>query len=133
MRFLDPRGGLYLHRLRGLGCRAFCCQFLLFIPLVPLPLPHRRAVVGSTAFVRVPAAVKVCTAEGAAKVLTPHVAGVGDEEDPAVPAPGEKPPDPRLVSQNGAQDDVVIQHEPAHLATGVPAIIQGGHEALLDF
>jgi len=77
--------------------------------------------------------VKVSAAKGAAKILTPHVAGIGDEEDPAVPAPGEKPQDPGLVFQDGAQDDVVILHEPAHLATGVPVIIQGGHEALLDF
>jgi hypothetical protein len=50
-----------------------------------------------------------------------------------MPAPSEKPPHLRPVSQDGVQDDVVIQHELVHLATGVPVIIRGGLEALLDF
>jgi hypothetical protein len=73
----------------------------------------------------------VRAAEGATEVVTPGVARVGDEEDPAVTAPSEKPPHLGLVPQDGAQDDVVIQYDRAHLAPAVP--LRDGLEALLDF
>ncbi len=133
VRYLDRGGGLQLRSLRCLGSRAFRGKLSLFFTLVSLPLPHRRGVVADAALVRSPVAVKVRTAEGAAEVLTSRVARIRDEGDPAVPAPNEKLPYLRLVPQDGVKDDVVFQHEPAHLAAGVPVIIRGGLKALLDF
>jgi hypothetical protein len=133
VRFLDRSGGVYFRLLRGLGRRPIRGEPSLFFAPVSPQLPLRRAVEADAALGRALAAVKVRAAEGAAEILTPRVARVRDEGDPAVPAPSEKPPRLRLVSQDGVQGDVVIQHEPAHLATGVPVIIRGGLEALLDF
>ena len=133
VRCLHRHGGVHLRSLRSLGRRAIRSEPSLFCTLVPLQLPRRRAVVADAALERAPAAVKLRAAEGATEVLTRRVARVRDKEDPAVPAPGKKPPHLGLVSQDGAQDDVVIQDELAHLATGVPVIIRGRLEALLDF
>jgi hypothetical protein len=89
LRFLDRGGGVHLPSLRGLGRRAFRGEPSLFFALVPLPLPLRRTVVADAALVRFPTTVKVRAAEGAAERLTPKVARVNDEEDPAMPTPGE--------------------------------------------
>jgi len=48
-----------------------------------------------------------------------------------VTAASEKPPYLGFVSQHGAEDDVVIQHEPPHLVPTVP--VRDGFEAVLDF
>jgi hypothetical protein len=89
LRFFDRSGGVHLPRLRGPGCRASRGEPSLFFAMVPLQLPLRRTVVADAALVRFPTTVKVRAAEGAAEGLTPHVARVNDEEDPAMPTPGE--------------------------------------------
>jgi hypothetical protein len=45
---------------------------------------------------------------------------IRDEEDPAVPAPSEIPPDIPLVAKDGPQDDVVDPDEPTYIPPAVP-------------
>jgi hypothetical protein len=87
-----------------------------------------------TALGRAPPAVKILAAKGAAEVFASRIARVGDEEDPAVPAPDKTPPKMRLVPQHSAQDEVVDRDESAHPALAVPvrAVPLGLGEAPLD-
>lgn len=86
-----------------------------------LRFPTRRAVVGDAALRRTSPALKARAAERAAEVLPPRVAGIRDEEDPAVPTPSAIPPQLWLLPQDRAQDDVVDRDEPADLVPPMPA------------
>jgi hypothetical protein len=65
--------------------------------------------------------VKRCATERTAEVFAPRVLRIRDEEDPAVPAPSEIPPNIPLVAKDGPQDDVVDRDEPTDLVPAVPA------------
>ena len=70
-------------------------------------------------------------AKGAAEIPTAPVPRVGEEEDPAVPAPLEARPQMGFGFQDGAQDEIILEDKPAHFALAVPA--QPGLEVPLDF
>ena len=68
--------------------------------------------------------------EGTAQILPAPVAGMGEEEDPSVPAADEVGPKLGQAPQGVAQDEVVRQDQVAHLASAVP--VREEREPLLD-
>ena len=64
--------------------------------------------------------MRQAAAKGTAQVAPPGVPGVGQEEDPAVPATAQTAPQVALASQQRPQHDVVLQHQSAHCALAIP-------------
>jgi len=65
-------------------------------------------------------AIGLAAAERAAQVLPASVPRVGDEKNPAVPAPAQARPHVRLPPEDGAHHKVVLQDQGAYLATAIP-------------
>ena len=63
--------------------------------------------------------------------MTPCVAGMGKEEDPAMPASGQAGPQARLGLQDGSQDNVELKDKTGHIVQAVPS--QAELKMLLDF
>jgi hypothetical protein len=68
--------------------------------------------------------------KGTTQITAPGVAGMGKEENPAMPAPGETGSKMGLRPQDGPQDEVVLQDETGHLLQPVP--VRTELETLLD-
>ena len=65
-------------------------------------------------------AIGLAAAERAAQVLPASISRVGDEKNPAVPAPAQARPHVRLPPEHGAHHEVVLQDQGAYLATAIP-------------
>lgn len=74
--------------------------------------------------------MRVPATERTAEVLPASVAGMGQEEDPAVPATDTTPPEIGPAPQRRPQHEVVRQDQVADLALAIPA--RSKRESLLD-
>jgi hypothetical protein len=75
--------------------------------------------------------MRFLAAKRTTQIAASGITGMGQKENPAIPATGQAWPQARFGPQNGPQDDIVLQHESAHLALAVPA--RAELEMLLDF
>ncbi len=64
--------------------------------------------------------MRLAAAKGTAQVAPPGVAGVGQKEDPAMPATPQTAPQVALAAQQGPHHDVILQHQSAHFALAIP-------------
>jgi len=85
-----------------------------------LGFAFRGGVVGDAALGRASLAMRLAAAKGTAQVAPPGVAGVGQKEDPAMPATPQTAPQVALAAQQGPQHDVILQHQSAHFALAIP-------------
>lgn len=79
------------------------------------------AVVLHTAFGRTPLAVRIFAPKRATEILTAGVTWMGQEENPAMPAAHQISLEAGLGSQNGPENEIVLQREIPDLALTVPA------------
>ena len=121
---LGPRARLRRPAPGGSSPPALAIESRLLLLPGCCPVVRRAPLSRALPVVRVPAA------EGAAEVLPASVAGIGEEEDPAVPAPGETRPNMGPAPQRGPQDEVIRQDQVAYLALAIPA--RGKSEAIPD-
>ena len=101
---------------RGFAALGVERPLLLLARLIP--------VVGRTASVGLTPAMGLATAKGAAQIVTPRVAWVGEKENPAVPTAGQAPAQRRLGAQHRSQHRVIREHQGDHR----PAVIPIGDE-----
>ena len=64
--------------------------------------------------------MRLSAAKGAAQISTASVSRVRGEEDAAMPAPGKERPQARFGSQDGPQDEIVLQDQVAYPRFTVP-------------
>jgi hypothetical protein len=60
------------------------------------------------------------TPEGTTQIVPTGIARMGHEENPAVPTPGQAGAQLRLGAQHRSQQQIILQHQPAHRAPAVP-------------
>ena len=80
----------------------------------------RVAVIGRAALRGSLLAVGFPAAEGATHIMAPGIARVGEEENAAMPAPGQAGTQIRLGSQNGSQQPVILQDQRGHRILAIP-------------
>jgi hypothetical protein len=85
-----------------------------------LGFAFRGGVVGDAALGRASLAMRLAAAKRTAQVTPPDVAGMGQEEDPAMPATPQTAPKVPLAPQQGPQHDVILQHQSAHFTPAIP-------------
>jgi hypothetical protein len=75
--------------------------------------------------------MRIFAPKSTTQIAAPGITGMGQEEDPAVPAAGQASPQARFGPQNGPQDEIVLQHKSVYFALAVPD--RAELEMLLDF
>jgi len=60
-------------------------------------------------------------AEGTSKIMAPGIAGVGEKQYPAVPAPGDTPTQMGLVFEHRADSPIISSNNIANLAAPIPS------------
>jgi hypothetical protein len=85
-----------------------------------LLLALRSTVIGGTAVGGGRFAVRLPAAERTPQVATPGIAGVRQEENPAMPAAGQAGSQVRLGSQHRSQQPVIFQDQDSYRALTVP-------------
>src|SRR2546430_189763 len=79
----------------------------------------RGRVVGHAAFGRTLLAMHLPAAKGTPQVAPPGITGMGQEENPAMPATAQTAPQMGLASQHGPQHDVMLLHQSTHFALAI--------------
>ena len=90
------------------------------IEVALLALSFGLAVESGTALPRSLLAVGLPATEGTAQVVPTGIARVGQEENAAVPAPGQAGAQMRLGPQYRPQEHVILQYQRGHRAPAVP-------------
>jgi hypothetical protein len=96
-----------------------------------LLLPLRRAVVRHAALGRALLAVRRSASKRTPQILAASVAGIGQEENPALLATAPAGPQMGVEVEDRAQLDVIRTHQSADTAVTVP--IRAAVKLLLDF
>src|ERR1035437_2259586 len=78
------------------------------------------AVIGGTALRGSPLAMGLPATKGATQVLAAGIARVGQEENPAVPAPGQAGAQERLGVQHRPQQHIILQRQGRCRAPAIP-------------
>jgi hypothetical protein len=99
-------------------------NFLFFFPFL-------RRVVGDTALSRTLPAMRLSASKRTPQITAPYVTRMGQEENPAMTAPAQAPPQIRAASQKRPQHGVILLYQNTHLAFAVPIGVE--LEMLLDF
>jgi hypothetical protein len=104
-------------RLRsGVGPRRFAFVVLDGL-LDPASLP---TVILDTPLRGLSFAVGFLAAKGTAQILPTGVAGMGEKENPAMPAPLQAPSQKGLGPQNRPQEPIILQHQGGHRTAAIP-------------
>ncbi len=90
------------------------------IEVALLALSLGLAVESGTTLPRSLLAVSLPATEGTAQVVPTDIARVGQEENPAVPAPGQAGTQLRLGVQNRPQQHIIFLHQRGHRARAIP-------------
>jgi len=95
--------------------------------LCPLAVLHflfgfafRGGIVGDAALGGTLLAMRLAAAKGTPQVAPSSVTGMGQKENPAMPATAQTTPQMRLASQHAAQHDVILLHQSTGFAVAVP-------------
>src|SRR4029077_7031198 len=105
---------------RRIGIGAYSTLGPLAVLHLLLRFAVRGGVVGDAALDRTPLAMRLPAAKGTPQVAPPGVPGIGQKENPAMPATAQATPQIGSAAQHGPQHDVILLHEGTGFALTVP-------------